>query len=335
LPSPPRWGVNASGFPRSNLTARALEIPASNPSPGCYTGAMQVPTLDRNSARLLVAVALLAPPATHADFVALNPVADTSLISAAPANNNGGEAWMLAGVTQNYTTNRGLFRFDLTAVIPPGALIESADVILDVTRQPRDGYAPAPFGLYHVLQPWGEGNKVATDNNGGLGAPADPGEAAWDFRFAFAQPWGVPGGAADIDYAGVASSQTFIYGIGDSPYTFQSTPELTADVQGWLDNPASNFGWMLVCQDESQNFTARRFGSREDPGAAPQLLVQFTIVPEPSSALLGLVGLAALTGARWGRKTRRHGAGKGGARIQSCPPLPASLQSPAPELEVV
>ena len=48
-----------------------------------------------------------------------------------------------------------------------------------------------------------------------------------------------------------------------------------ADVQYWLDHPQSNFGWMLICQTESENFTARRFGSRENTNKSPFLTIQF------------------------------------------------------------
>jgi hypothetical protein len=255
---------------------------------------------------LLLAVSVPFVPAPgSAETLVLHPVADTSLISAAPDNNNGGQAWVLAGVTQNFTTNRGLFRFDLSG-LPPGSVIESASLSLEVTRQPRDGYAPGPFGLHRMLQAWGEGNKIALDNAGGLGAPATAGEATWNAAFAGALAWTAPGGAADADFAAIASAEVFIYGVGDSPYLFPSTPELIADVQAWLDHPASNFGWMLRCEDESPNFTARRFGSREDAGSLPQLFLQFTVIPEPSALLLLAAGLLAV-GCGALRSRSRHG----------------------------
>ena len=38
-----------------------------------------------------------------------------------------------------------------------------------------------------------------------------------------------------------------------------------------LDDPATNFGWILVCGDELNPDSARRFGSREDSANAPAL----------------------------------------------------------------
>jgi hypothetical protein len=87
-----------------------------------------------------------------------------------------------------------------------------------------------------------------------------------------------------VDYSEVESSFQFIYGVGQSPYRFEPTPELVADVQGWVVHPSSNFGWMLRCDDEATIFTARRFGSREDANAPPRLEVEYLVVPEITSA---------------------------------------------------
>src|SRR5438105_5696276 len=47
---------------------------------------------------------------------------------------------------------------------------------------------------------------------------------------------------------------------------------MVADVQLWLDNPASNFGW-LVLGDESDIATAKRFDTRES-ASPPVLTIQ-------------------------------------------------------------
>ena len=60
---------------------------------------------------------------------------------------------------------------------------------------------------------------------------------------------------------------------------------MSEDVQLWLDDPAQNHGWMLRCESEEQNFTARRFGSREleDPSTSPTLTIDFQPPPSFSS----------------------------------------------------
>ena len=49
-------------------------------------------------------------------------------------------------------------------------------------------------------------------------------------------PWmfhllAMPGGVAGVDFVAESSTSQFIYGVGDSPYLFESTPRLAADVQ--------------------------------------------------------------------------------------------------------
>ena len=227
---------------------------------------------------------------TLADSVTLRPVADTTLIETAPNNNLGGQTFANSGTTQNFTKNRALFRFDVSS-IPTGAQVESVSMVLEVTRQPVDGYAPADFGLHRMLVSWGEGAQTASSpGSPGQGAPAAPGEATWLARFAQTGPnWAAPGGLAGTDFAAASSAGQSVYSVANSPYFFTSS-QLAADVQLWLANPSANFGWMLLANDEGPNFTARRFGSREDAINAPQLLVQFTAVPEPSSMVLAVLG---------------------------------------------
>jgi hypothetical protein len=220
-------------------------------------------------------VALLVSTA-RAATVTFTPAADTTLIQVSPNNNNGGQAWFDAGTTQNGTLNRGLFKFDLTS-IPTNAVIRSASVVLIVVHQPRDGNADAPFGLYRMLRTWGEGTNVNLQNPG-QGSPATAGEATWNYRFYSTNAWSSPGGVIGVDYSGVESSFQFVYGVGQSPYSFDTTPEMVGDVQTWVSNPESNCGWMLLCDDESTPFTARRFASREDPNNAPVLQLDY-IVP--------------------------------------------------------
>ena len=63
---------------------------------------------------------------------------------------------------------------------------------------------------------------------------------------------------------------------------------MVADVQSWLDNPASNFGW-LVLGDETASATAKRFDTRES-ASPPMLTIQYIPGPE----LCRLRGLAPL-----------------------------------------
>ena len=242
---------------------------------------MSAPNLRSSSGLFVLLVLATHGSAARGDAVALNPVADTTLIGAAPDNNNGGQSFVNAGVTQNDTTNRALFRFDIGAQVPAGSKILRADLTLEVVHQPpQDGYKASAFDLHRLLQSWGEGNKTNSSSlsspNPGLGEPATPGEATWNARFAFTTNlWNIPGGVSANDYVSAASSSQQVYGILNSPYTFESTPRLVADVQLWLERPENNFGWLLKSDDEAVNWTACRFGSREDAQNAPRLTIEY------------------------------------------------------------
>ena len=214
-----------------------------------------------------------------AEVVSLAPVADTSLFEYSPDNNIGGAPFVTAGVTGDFAGNsksRGLLKFDLAPAIPAGARINAARLVLQVTKINTSGTSPT-YELRRVLKGWGEGNK--TGNNG---EPASLGEATWNSRQAPATAWSSPGGAAPDDFSLVSSAGLLVGGLGS--YTFGPTPDLAADVQQWLDHPESNFGWILIAQDEAAPQTARHFGSRENATNAPALILDFTpaaLTPAP------------------------------------------------------
>jgi len=235
----------------------------------------------RFKAILLLALGWFATRA-EAVFVTNLPSADTTLIEIAPTNNNGGQAWVLAGKIQNdFYRMRALFKFDFTS-LPTNALILSVAFNIDVTRVPDEPPVNSTFGLRRMLRPWGEGDKAATGlNPPGQGRPASAGDATWLCAYFPTNEWFAPGGAEGQDYSSTESSFEFIGGIGS--YRFPSTPELVSDVQDWVNAPDSNHGWMLLSMDEITILTARRFASREDPDAHPALEVEFFAPPQIES----------------------------------------------------
>ena len=235
----------------------------------------------------------------HADNVSLTPSADTTLHEYFPDNNLGAQVHFNAGTTQNGPRTRGLMAFDVAGAIPSGAIVNSVTLTLEVIGQPVDGDAPSNFGLHRMLVGWGEGS--GSGNPPLLGRPALSGEANWNFRFAASTPWASPGGLAGVDFVTQFSSDTFIYGVNFSPYLFDTTRRLVDDVQLWLDQPGQNFGWMLLSQAENEVFSARRFGSREDPFLAPRLMIDFTPVPEPGVWAISLLASGVWW---WGRRMR-------------------------------
>ncbi len=228
----------------------------------------------------------LAPLAHAVESTNLNPIADTCIAQSFPDKNFGATWFFTAGTTQNYTTNRGLMKFDLTSAIPAGSKILSVLLTVEVTGQPDEPWNTSHFGLHRMLRDWGEGDNFAPSKLG-QAAPAGTNEANYTHRFAFtSETWGQPGGQAGLDYVPSPSSTTFIYQAGD-PYTFDSTATLVADAQLWLDQQGTNFGWMLIVQNETENFTARRFGSRESGSDAAKLSVTYQPPPPISKITAG------------------------------------------------
>jgi hypothetical protein len=67
---------------------------------------------------------------------------------------------------------------------------------------------------------------------------------------------------------------------------------MVSDVQGWLDNPATNFGWLLYTSAETTPFTTKAFYSRSattdslgsdfDPLFLPALSITYAAAAPPS-----------------------------------------------------
>jgi hypothetical protein len=246
--------------------------------------------------RTLTVGGVLASVSANAANLFLRASADTTLMENYPTNNLGGEQYFNAGSIQNpsgtnaafpYPRNRGLIKFDVAGSLPPGSLVTSVSLVLDVVLVPIDNpNSSAAYAIHRVFRDWGEGvqtNRVTPPQFSpvGLGYPAAPNEATWFHRFAHTtNTWASPGGAAGIDYATNASAVRVILGPAFAPFYVNSTSNLVADVQFWLDHPERNFGWMVKALDETEGWTARRFMARESVGNLyPAISVDF--IPPP------------------------------------------------------
>jgi hypothetical protein len=121
--------------------------------------------------------------------------------------------------------------------------------------------------LHRVLTAWTEGSSNATGQEGG-GIFTDPGDTTWLHTESPGSFWTTPGG----DFHPTASAVRAV-GADHQSYGWESTA-MAADVQGWLDAPASNFGWLLV-GNEIVAGSAKRFNSRENAAFAPVLQVDY------------------------------------------------------------
>jgi hypothetical protein len=225
----------------------------------------------------------------QATTIVLNPIQDNSIYS--ESNNSNALGGLFTGETANGDLRRALMEFDIADNIPAGSIIDS--VSLTLTQTKIGPASSATFELNSVNAAWGQG----TSSGIGAGGIATQGDATWNFRLFNTNSWTSPGG----DFRSLASGTTTI-GTTLGNYTFASQSGLVSDVQNWLDNSGSNFGWILSAADESiGNTTARELGSTESSVAdRPTLTINFTAVPEPSTCALGITGLfAILIAARW------------------------------------
>lgn len=214
------------------------------------------------------------PLAVTADVIQLNPVADTFIIDNFPTNNAGRSEGFTVGRDNDGTGNirRGLIRFDLSTV-PPGSTVTSAILELTVKNVPSNGI-DTEFSILRLLRDWGEGDKLAFRPGSGFrGEPATAGESSWNANLTGTENWSTPGALDDA--APTPSASTFVAGLGSYTWT---NAGVQADVQRWVDQPHTNFGWLIVCEDELTPKTARLFGSRE-----------FTPNPEPPVLTVGFV----------------------------------------------
>jgi hypothetical protein len=202
------------------------------------------------------------------DVVVLAAVKDNTLYdSGAGELSNGAGPGMFVGVTSQRLRRRGLIAFDVAAAVPAGSRVASAALTLSMSMT-RSG--PINIGLYAALAEWGEGTSLS-GGGGGIGAPAAPGDATWLHTEYPGTFWSAPGG--DFE-----SAPDVVRSVGGfSQYTWGPSPEVTARVQAWLDDPASNFGWVIKSADEVNSGQAKRFDTREfiDPALRPALRVEF------------------------------------------------------------
>ena len=177
--------------------------------------------------------------------------------------------------------------------IPPGSTIDSVELTLNMSRTIAGSQ---DVSLHRVTTEWAEG---PTDPPGEEGQGESPaiGDVNWVHATYNTLPWNTSGG----DFVAGPSAAIAVAGLG--PYTWGSTAGLVADVQGWVDDPAVNFGWVLV-GNEADPTTAKRFDSRENAGAGvqPSLRIVFSPAAEEiptldPRALAALAILLVLAGA--------------------------------------
>lgn len=198
---------------------------------------------------------------------------DNTLYRSATGNlSNGSGEHLFAGTTATGEPRRGLIAFDLTAV-PAASRIDNVVLRLSMSRTPSSNLRTVE--LRRVTSEWGEGFSNAAGEEGG-GTAAAPGDATWIHRFYDTESWAITGG----DFAAQASASSDIAAVGI--YTWGSTTQMATDVEGWVNTPSTNFGWLLLGSEGSLG-TVARFDTRENanPNLRPFLIVSYTPATMP------------------------------------------------------
>src|SRR6266478_6941846 len=223
---------------------------------------------------LTTALGWAAASSASAAMISIFPSKDNTLYEYDPAegdHSNGAGFHFFAGENGMGELRRGVLAFDIAGSVPPGSTITAVTLSMNMSMTPAGALT---VELHKLLADWGEGTSHAPMGEGD-GAPATPNDATWRHRFFDTIFWTNEGG----DFSAIVSASQSVSVEG--PYTWSSS-QMVADVQDWLDNPATNFGW-LVSGDESTSTTAKRFDTRES-ASPPLLTIQYTAAtPTPTA----------------------------------------------------
>jgi len=192
--------------------------------------------------------------------VTLTADRDNSVFSEFAGNSNGAGDLFAGQILNSPAIRRALIHFDVSS-IPAGSQINSAAVTLEVTKVGPATGGDFTFGLHRLTRDWGEGNSAGL----GQGAPAEDGESTWEEAKFNQEAWAEPGG----DFIAADSASRVVGNLGS--YIWTSTG-LAEDVQLWLDQPGTRFGWIL--RGEETQASAKVFGARHT-ATPPKLVVKY------------------------------------------------------------
>lgn len=171
---------------------------------------------------------------------------------------------------------RTLLQFDLSA-IPSNAVIESAS--LQFTSGTSGGSVQT-ISVYKINQAWTEGSTSFCTYSGPCNTPGiaiTPGgiDVTWNeisYTGTNANPWSTLGGT----FSSTASAASTDLGAS---FVLYVSDGLRNDVQSWVSNASTNFGWLLKTEFIPVSSAMQRFRSREgavasgDPATAPRLTI--------------------------------------------------------------
>ena len=225
-------------------------------------------------------LAVFAANQSDAQQVQVDTTRDSAFFDLAPNNNFGNHTHVPVGTANNFSVRRSVFFFDVAAAIPAGATITNATFEFDVTQQGgSQGQVGADFVLHRLTSDWDEGTGETN-----LGQKTFDG-CSWVDSLA-GVPWNTPGGDFDATLLG----SVFVNNPSGDLATFElgdGNADMVAAVQGMLDSPTTNYGFLMKIDDESLLGSAARVTSREDDdptfnGFAARLIIDFSAGADPT-----------------------------------------------------
>jgi hypothetical protein len=218
---------------------------------------------------LLVSLSHAGMGLASANIINITPSKDNTLYEYDPAegdHSNGAGFHLFAGENGMGELRRGVVAFDVAGTIPAGSTITAVSLTMNMSMTPAGAET---VELHKLLADWGEGTSHAGMGEGD-GAPATPNDATWRHRFFDTLFWTAQGG----DFSVTVSASQSVGGTGQ--YTWSSA-QMVVDVQSWVNDPASDFGWLLL-GNETTIATTKRFDTRES-ASPPVLTITFTPSP--------------------------------------------------------
>ena len=264
---------------------RRLHRPSRQNAVGAAPGHLYNPAMKM----ICTAVVVGLVSSAHAGTVVLESSRDNTLYETPDGSrSNGAGPVMFSGLNSLADRRRAVMYFDIAGSVPAGSTITAVTLQLHNSSQ---NASLATLSLHRLQADWGEGTSAAGGAmGGGSGAPSTAGDATWLHTFHDTSLWSTPGG----DFNAAASTQTDVGGAG--AYMWPSTTALVADVQGFLDAPGANFGW-LMRGDEMNPSSGKRFWTREVADAALRPTLTVTYIPTPGT-LAPMLGVAAVVSRR-------------------------------------
>jgi len=214
----------------------------------------------------------------------LMPASDTFINSHNPDNNNGASLSIFTGLDGMGGIMRSLIRFDLPAALQGRVTVTGVQLTLTTRGLGASDALPgtvATESLQAVTEAWTAGNGLGNAQGFFVVGERCAGSitgATWNQPNcgAAAAGWMSVGGSV----APAVSGQAVAPAAPDSAVIWDAAAagnsRLIADVQGWIDSPASNHGWRIASSTEAGvTGLAQRFYSTEAPINTPGLALAY------------------------------------------------------------